>query len=56
MRAVLYKHSKQSVPTNMKLLVDLSQNAVTGPKLDDCLSYGFWKFAFFFYTDPGKWG
>ena len=46
----------RSVPTNMKLLVDLSQNAVTGPKLDDCLSYGFWQLAFSFYANPDKWG
>jgi len=36
----------------MKLLVDLSQNAVTGPKLDDGLSYGFWQLAFSFYANP----
>jgi len=54
-RTVLYRHSpttSTSIPAKMKLLEDFSQNAVTGPKLDDCLSYGFWKFAFFFYTDP----
>ena len=46
----------RSVPTNMKLLVDLSQNAVTGPKLDDGLSYGFWQLAFSFYANPDKGG
>ena len=34
--------------------VNLSQNAITGPKLDDCLSYGFWQLTFFFYANPDK--
>ena len=40
----------------MRLLVYLSQNAVTGPKLDDSLSYGFWQLALSFDANPDEQG